>query len=56
MSDIYFQANKIKSLLSAFHLPPVKVGSVEEFQGQEKTVIILTTVCVHWSIKYLHTL
>ncbi|XP_009080185.1 PREDICTED: putative helicase Mov10l1 [Acanthisitta chloris] len=38
------QAEKIKLLLRSIDLAGIKVGSVEEFQGQEQTVIILSTV------------
>uniref|UniRef100_A0A8B9PIW4 RNA helicase n=1 Tax=Apteryx owenii TaxID=8824 RepID=A0A8B9PIW4_APTOW len=38
------QAEKIRFLLRSIDLEDVKVGSVEEFQGQEYLVIILSTV------------
>ncbi|KAF0301715.1 RNA helicase Mov10l1 [Amphibalanus amphitrite] len=38
------QTEKIRELMTTFGLPTVKVGSVEEFQGQEREVIVLTTV------------
>ncbi|XP_039244695.1 RNA helicase Mov10l1 isoform X3 [Pipra filicauda] len=38
------QVEKIKFLLRSIDLADIKVGTVEEFQGQEYTVIILSTV------------
>jgi hypothetical protein len=38
------QVEKIRSLLAGRGLDGVQVGSVEEFQGQEKKVIIVSTV------------
>ncbi|CAG0899830.1 unnamed protein product [Darwinula stevensoni] len=38
------QVEKIRSLMKRFGLPPYKVGSVEEFQGQERKAIIISTV------------
>lgn len=39
------QCEKIRKLLSTFNISEtVKVGSVEEFQGQERTAIIISTV------------
>ncbi|XP_043569668.1 RNA helicase Mov10l1 isoform X2 [Chiloscyllium plagiosum] len=38
------QAQKIRILLRSGYLSDLKVGSVEEFQGQEKLVIIVSTV------------
>ncbi|XP_072097342.1 RNA helicase Mov10l1 [Mobula birostris] len=38
------QVQKIRVLLRSVNLADIKVGSVEEFQGQEKMVIILSTV------------
>lgn len=43
------QIDKIRRLIDTFDLDPVKIGSVEEFQGQERPVIILTTVRSGWS-------
>jgi len=37
------QVTKLRKVLSK-HFPDVKVGSVEEFQGQEKTAIIISSV------------
>ena len=38
------QVQKIRRLLEKYGLGDVDVGSVEQFQGQERTVIILSTV------------
>ncbi|XP_059844469.1 RNA helicase Mov10l1 [Hypanus sabinus] len=38
------QVQKIRVLLRTVNLTDIKVGSVEEFQGQEKMIIILSTV------------
>lgn len=38
------QVKYLKEILEKRNMPAVKIGSVEEFQGQEKPVIILTTV------------
>ncbi|XP_065829382.1 uncharacterized protein [Oscarella lobularis] len=39
------QIEKIESLLEPFGISDIKVGPVEEFQGQERKAIILSTVC-----------
>lgn len=38
------QVQKIRTLLNKANIADVKVGSVEEFQGQERRVIIISTV------------
>ncbi|KAK7366576.1 hypothetical protein VNO80_08569 [Phaseolus coccineus] len=38
------QVSKIKQTLENLDMPDIKVGSVEQFQGQEKEVIIISTV------------
>mmetsp|Transcript_2545 Transcript_2545/g.4761 ORF Transcript_2545/g.4761 Transcript_2545/m.4761 type:complete len:1100 (-) Transcript_2545:102-3401(-) len=38
------QVQKVRTLLKASHFEDVKVGSVEEFQGSERRVIIVSTV------------
>ncbi|CAK8681576.1 unnamed protein product [Clavelina lepadiformis] len=38
------QVEKIRMMFKALHVNDVKIGSVEEFQGQERKVIILSTV------------
>jgi len=37
---------KIRFLLRSIDLADIKVGTVEEFQGQEYMVVILSTVCI----------
>jgi superfamily I DNA and/or RNA helicase len=44
------QVEKIRLLVEKFGLDLVKVGSVEEFQGQERLCIIISTVRVSYSI------
>jgi helicase MOV-10 len=38
------QVQKLKKLFTARGIDSVKVGSVEEFQGQERRVMIVSTV------------
>ncbi|XP_035677058.1 putative helicase MOV-10 [Branchiostoma floridae] len=38
------QVNKIQRMMKAHHLSNIKVGSVEEFQGEERRIIIISTV------------
>lgn len=38
------QVIKIKKALETFEMPDLKVGSVEQFQGQEREIIIISTV------------
>ncbi|KAJ2974090.1 hypothetical protein NUW54_g11947 [Trametes sanguinea] len=44
IAPYYAQVRKIRLLLRREHIEDVKVGSVEEFQGQERRVIIISTV------------
>lgn len=48
---VHFQVTKIRKLLEQENIDDVKVGSVEEFQGQERRVIIISTV--RSTIEYL---
>ncbi|KAH9930513.1 P-loop containing nucleoside triphosphate hydrolase protein [Epithele typhae] len=44
IAPYHAQVRKIRRLLQKANLADVKVGSVEEFQGQERRVILLSTV------------
>ncbi|OSD02639.1 P-loop containing nucleoside triphosphate hydrolase protein [Trametes coccinea BRFM310] len=44
IAPYYAQVRKIRLLLRRENIEDVKVGSVEEFQGQERRVIIISTV------------
>jgi helicase MOV-10 len=44
ITPYHMQRHKISTLLAKSKLQGIKVGSVEEFQGQERKVIVLSTV------------
>lgn len=51
------QTEKIRLLISRLGLEDVKVGSVEEFQGQERKIILMTAVrsnelLINWDLRF----
>lgn len=52
------QVRQIRMLMKNFDIEPPKIGSVEEFQGQERNIILVSTVrsssmfCDHDDIKH----
>lgn len=43
----HFQVKFIHTLINDANIPAPKIGSVEEFQGQERKIILLSTVRSH---------